>query len=617
MIRRLSLLLITLCVLGAGLCSALGVATARAAALPETLVPLTITLADSATGAPLGVRLSVLDDAAKPRWPSDPLAFYHATILGFFYCRGTCTVLVPPGRVIITARRGLAYRPHADTLTVTTATSHTMTMARWIDLPALSLWTGDTHVHLDHGGGDFLVTPADAWWMGQGEGLNVVSCLDNAWYFTGADDPASTSDCIVSMGEENRAWVYGHVSMLGLSRLVQPVSGEPYWPMLMDLADSAHAQGALTIAAHPLTDGWFYITGGWPGSGIARELPADLYRGRIDAIDIASYSNYAGHGIDLSTWYHALGCGFRLAPSAGTDAAMNRYTDPPLGGWQVVVGLDGQPFDFATWRAQLKRGRCFVTNGPLFTDFRVAGAPAGDSVALASPGIVQVHVTVRSLDPLARLDLVANGAVARAIALPAGTTTVDTTVTIDVPVSSWIAARVTGRVPSVRTPGDSLFAHTGAAYVTVGGSPVLVPADASYFASWCDGMRTVLDLNHSWPSSADSVRAYAEIDAAHAYYIDLASGGATRVDAPVGHTGALRLVSPARGHVAFDLAPLPARATLVVLDATGRAVRHLPLARGTRHAVWDGTSDAGATMPAGVYWARLAPHGAVRVVFVR
>lgn len=599
-------------------------ASSAAPAAPDTLYPLTISVVDSATGAPLAVRLSVLDNAAKPRWPADPSAFYHAVVLGFFYCRGTSTVMVPPGRVILTARRGLAYRPHADTLQITGPTSRTMAMARWIDLPALSLWTGDTHVHIDHGGGDYAVTPADAWWMGQGEGLNVVSCLDNDYFFTGGLDPASTPDCAVAMGEENRAWVYGHVSMLGLSRLVRPVSGEPYWPMLMDLADSAHAQGALTISAHPLTDGWFYALGDWPGSGVARELPADLYRGRIDAIDIASYSNYAGHGIDLSTWYHALGCGFRVPPSAGTDAAMNRLTDMPLGGWQVIVGLDGAPFDFATWCAQLKRGRCFVTNGPLFTAFHVDDAPAGDSVVIAgaAPRQVSVTVGVRSLDPLARVDVVQNGVVVRAIALPAGATALDTTLVLDTPSSAWIAARVTGRVPSVRTPGDSLFAHTGAAYVTVDGAPLVLPADASYFAAWCDGMRTVLDLNAAWPSSADSLRAYSEIDAAHDYYIGLASGGATAVSSPAAIAPALRCVEqPARGHAAFDLVAPRGGGVLCISDVAGRVVRRLHVeGRGAHRLVWDGTTDAGADRPAGVYYASLLSAGragAVRFVFVR
>ncbi len=592
----------------------------------DPLIPLTLSVTDSETGLPLAARLSVLDASGKPRWPADTTSFYHAVALGYFYTRGTCTVLVPAGRVTIAAHHGYAWRPAADTVIVSTPTTRTIRVARWIDLPALSLWTGDTHAHINHGGGTYIMRPSDAWWMGQAEGLNVVSCLDNDWYFTGGPDPVSTPDCVVAMGEENRAWVYGHLSMLGLSRLVQPVSGEPYWPLLMDLADSARAQGAITIAAHPLTDGFFYATGAWPGSGIARELPADLWRGRVDAIDIASNSNYAGHGIDTATWYHALGCGFRIAPSAGTDAAMNRTTDLPLGGWQVIVGLDGAPFSFATWCQQLKRGRCFVTNGPIITRFTVNGKPAGDSVdvSLAEPRSVDVAVSVRSHDSISRVDIVRNGVVATSLVLPAGTTAIDTTVAIETAGSAWIAARVSGRLPSVRTPGDSLFAHTGAVYALVGGARILVPGDATYFASWLDGMRSVLDMNLAWSSPSDSARAYAEVEAARNYYIGLASGGATAVaqgTTPPASMALRCVTQPARGHAELEVASAAARAALVVLDAAGRVVRRLEVAGAGLHRVgWDGVSDAGVPLPAGVYWA-LAQAGdrraQVRFVFLR
>ncbi len=67
----------------------------------------------------------------------------------------------------------------------------------------------------------------------------------------------------------------------------------------------------------------------------------------------------------------------------------------------------------------------------------------------------------------------------------------------------------------------------------------------------------------------------------------------------------------------------PARASLVVYDVLGRRVRTLvdgDVIAGEQAVTWDGASDAGATVPSGVYLARLESAGSekmVRILFVR
>ena len=67
----------------------------------------------------------------------------------------------------------------------------------------------------------------------------------------------------------------------------------------------------------------------------------------------------------------------------------------------------------------------------------------------------------------------------------------------------------------------------------------------------------------------------------------------------------------------------PARASLVVYDVMGRRVRTLvdgDVIAGEQAVTWDGASDAGATVPSGVYLARLESAGSekmVRILFVR
>jgi len=98
-----------------------------------------------------------------------------------------------------------------------------------------------------------------------------------------------------------------------------------------------------------------------------------------------------------------------------------------------------------------------------------------------------------------------------------------------------------------------------------------------------------------------------------AYLLDTGISTAVEEAAPV----AMRLVSlwpnPFReaAHMRFQVA-VPGRVRLVVYDLLGRSVRTLlegPLAPGTHEVVWDGRSDTGVWLPAGLYLLRLEANG--------
>ena len=63
----------------------------------------------------------------------------------------------------------------------------------------------------------------------------------------------------------------------------------------------------------------------------------------------------------FETYYLLLNCGFRLQPTAGTASGVHPV---PLGYSRVYVQLDG-PFSGTAWIDGLRRGRSFVTNGPM------------------------------------------------------------------------------------------------------------------------------------------------------------------------------------------------------------------------------------------------------------
>ena len=85
--------------------------------------------------------------------------------------------------------------------------------------------------------------------------------------------------------------------------------------------------------------------------------------GVVHAVDLMSYNS--DEPLSAELWYRLLNCGLRLSACVGTDALLDRSTDP-LGGDRVYVKAIG-PLTMRGWLDGLKAGRTFVTNGPIPT----------------------------------------------------------------------------------------------------------------------------------------------------------------------------------------------------------------------------------------------------------
>ena len=69
-------------------------------------------------------------------------------------------------------------------------------------------------------------------------------------------------------------------------------------------------------------------------SGAARELPIDAVLGVVHAVDLMSYNS--DEDLSAELWYRLLNCGLKLSACVGTDALLDRSTEP-LGGDRVYV----------------------------------------------------------------------------------------------------------------------------------------------------------------------------------------------------------------------------------------------------------------------------------------
>ncbi len=95
------------------------------------------------------------------------------------------------------------------------------------------------------------------------------------------------------------------------------------------------------------------------------------------------------------------------------------------------------------------------------------------------------------------------------------------------------------------------------------------------------------------------------------YLTGIAEAGPAGSQSP----GALLGPNPARGRVRFSL-PGPGGGTVEVIDRTGRTVRTIVAATGSRNLTWELDDQAGRRLPAGVYFVRFPAAAAVRKLVI-
>ena len=550
----------------------------------------------------------------------------------FFYTGGSFSFFLPESTTVIRIGHGPEYRAVSDTIEISQDTSVVYRLKREINMAELDWYSGDCHVHINHEGGEFEVFPEDAHLMGKAEGLNVVNCLDNEYYFAGEPDPSSTPDCIVYMSEENRSSSYGHLGLLGLTSPVLPYSS--IWdPLTMDVADSTHAQpGALVVSAHPTSADYFWDVYEWRGSGFAGELPVVVVHDKIDAMEVLSFSNNSYNDAALDLWYRLLNCGFEIPACAGTDALMNRRERHRIpGAYRTYVYI---PEDFAggftyyNWLSQLKAGRTFITNGPLIPYFRIEDAPPGDVVDLPTwRWNVRCAISIFSLYPFESVQIVRNGRVVKTYNFQPPAYSFNATFKVSVYESSWIAARVYGENNHWQIKGMEVFAHTGPVYVMFDNERIVKTPDVEYFIQWIRELMLLTKIRGEFPDPLVEARVNDELEQALQFYEDLI-GANTHADQP----GELFDITRAL----FQNAPNPfsagtfiefhlphgtdgywngsgednrgSDAQLIVFDARGRVIRRLfdKFGAAGRHRLyWDGRDDHGNRVASGVYFYHL------------
>jgi TolB protein len=458
-----------------------------------------------AAGRAVPARISVTGPDGRAYAPDDAWRYADDSFdraerrfeYAYFHGSGRAELSVPAGTVDVEVLHGLEYRPVRERVTVRAGeTSHVRAvLERLADLESRGYWSGDLHVHMNYGG-HYRNTPRQLAFQAAAEDLAVVESLivnkeqrfpDIAYFGGGRPDPASNDHLLIVHGQEFHTSVFGHLGLLGLRDhvLIPGYAGyvntaaASLVPTNADVADLAHAQGALVGYVHPFDALPDPADRSHP---LTDELPVDVALGKVDYYEALGFED--DHFATAEVWYRLLDCGFRLPAGAGTDAMANFASlRGPVGLNRVYVRTGGFP-DHARWLAGLKAGRTFVTNGPL-PSFRLDDHVPGDEITLpAGGGVLPAKVSLASFVGVDHLQIVGNGRVVAELPLAAGGTSAETTLRLPVHASGWYLVRAYAE--RSRHPVLDLYpyASTSPIYVSVGGAPLRSAAAAAYFVAW-------------------------------------------------------------------------------------------------------------------------------------
>lgn len=418
------------------------------------------------------------------------------------YINGDTQIDLPLGRVYLEISKGFEIKPIRKVFDITKAT-RTLTIAVRKVLPWRERgWvTADTHVH--------FLSPMSARLEGAGEGVNVVNLLASQWgelmtnvgdfdgeTTWGSKETGCDGEYLVRVGTENRQFVLGHISLLGYQgNIIAPMTtggaeeaaiGDPVGALLTEWARQCRKQGGLVVLPH------------FPNP--RAEHAAAIVDGSIDAVEMTAWGNLYG-GIDpysLSDWYRYLNCGYMVAAVGGTD---KMSANTAVGAVRTYANIPrNRKFDYSAWMDAVRRGRTFVTYGPLL-EFAVEGKPSGARIKMKkSGGTVDITWEAASVTvPMSRIDLVVNGEIRESRSIEKWNDAGHVSFKLDR--SSWLAILVRGHYDD---KPEIIAAHS---------SPVIVEVEDSTFFAAADAV-TILDQIEGALAYLDSVGTRAE-DAAY------------------------------------------------------------------------------------------------------
>lgn len=479
------------------------------------------------TNQPLVARVALEQMSGKAAAPPGTLYRMSNGVL-HYYCRGQSALTLPAGEYRLRAFHGPEYKMTEQRVRIAAGETarQVVPLERWTDQPAAGWHSGENHIHANYGYGHWYNTPETMLDQCEGEDLHVCNFMvansdsDGVFdreFFRGTPDPLSAPRTILSWNQEFRSTLWGHMTLVNLTRVVEPVftgfkdTTNPFdSPTNADIAEKTRLQQGIVNYTHPAQNVQDPYLGPYTAKGIA----VDVALGRIDTLDVNG-----GYAATVPLWQRLLNCGFRLTASAGTDCFLNRINSRLPGTDRAYVKIEG-PFSYASWISGLRAGRSFVTNGPMLR-LAVGNKELGDTLRLDGSTKVRVQAEATSQFALNRVELIHNGRVVATGKMSDDNRKGTIDETVELSNSGWMMLAVGGQ-PHVEGPGGPLAAFTSPIYIDIPGRPVPSAEDARFFLAWIDRLEAAFRERNRVPSDAHREQVLAQLNAARAVYRRLA-----------------------------------------------------------------------------------------------
>lgn len=456
-----------------------------AVADPGASGTLQLTILDSSTKKPTFARVNVVGPDGNFYEPAgNSLAPWSLRRLGnrqgkgpfryygwFFYAGpGVQEIHVPPGDVRVEAWKGFEYLPTTKTISVKTGQSHEVTIPLKHAAPVAEAgwYSGDTHIHLDRRSNDDDQHCLD---LAEAEDIRFahILCMNDPRTYQpvmeqqlhpqrqglGSDSVRQRVPYQIASGQEYRANTYGHICLIGGSRLVNADGAKTdpnNWPPFGVVADELHALGGYAFHAH---------------GGYGKEIYADFAQRATDGVELLQFAEY--RDIGLTGWYHILNSGYQFPAVGASDYPYCRA----LGDCRTYCYLGDKRPTFDNWNKAAAEGRSFFTTGPLLwisvEDQQLNQKLSGETVVFRGGGqLLRIRVWLQSpVAPVQELQIIEAGEVRETVTVKIEHRTQRRYWDFRVPVkaSTWVAARAFTKSARGR---EDVEAHTNPVYISIG-----------------------------------------------------------------------------------------------------------------------------------------------------
>jgi hypothetical protein len=415
-----------------------------------------------------------------------------------FVFAGTVVLELPPGQYTFEMQHGPEYvvRTGNFLLERNARDSKQVDLQRFADMKKEGWWSGETHIHrpledvkLLMLAEDLHVGPVITWWNTRNlwqdktmpERTTVPFDVDRYYdVMAGEDERGGGALLFFGLGRPLAISDAAREHPSSVHFLLQAKQSQP--DVHIDIEKPFWWDTPLWLATGKVDSIGIAHNHMWPGGVLENEAWGK-------ARDLIRYPNPHGNGRwTQDIYYHALNCGLRIAPSAGSASGV---LPNPVGYNRVYVHVDGD-LSYRKWWEGLRAGRVVVTNGPLLRP-RVNGelpghvfrAAAGEQVTLQPALDLALRENVEYLQILkdgktlheVRLDEYAQAGGR----LPA--------VTFDK--SGWMMIRAV-----TNHPQTFRFAASGPFYVEIGEQPRISRESAQFFLDWVQQRAGQLTLDN-------------------------------------------------------------------------------------------------------------------------